>query len=177
VRGLLVLRDVFRDPMASVPGVAAQAMLPQLDTIVQLHTRLAEQMAAHQASGASVCSLFTDAAAVGALMEASTPLCAVQSQTIAQLTALGTSNPEFAAFLQAAEARPECQRLTLKDHISSVMQRITRYALLVEAIVRDTPPGHAEYEVCQQALENLRVATRRVRKRKEETDGLGRSGG
>ena len=41
-------------------------------------------------------------------------------------------------FLQWCEARPECNRLRLKDFLAKPMQRLTKYPLLLKAILSKT---------------------------------------
>lgn len=53
--------------------------------------------------------------------------------------ALPSAFPLYA--LQDAESSPQCRRLQLKDLLISEMQRLTKYPLLLENILKHTPGG------------------------------------
>ena len=53
----------------------------------------------------------------------------------------------------AAEV-PECQRLGLEDHLITPIQRIPRYCLLLDTLIKKTRADHVDYE----PLKEVRVA-------------------
>ncbi|KAJ1920645.1 hypothetical protein H4219_001203 [Mycoemilia scoparia] len=64
-----------------------------------------------------------------------------------QSTNLAKQNPLYKTFLTKAEEREECNRLNLTDMLIMPVQRIPRYTLLLEQILKYTPedsPDHSE---------------------------------
>ncbi|XP_065890036.1 pleckstrin homology domain-containing family G member 5-like [Dysidea avara] len=47
-------------------------------------------------------------------------------------------DPDFKAYVKWCEARSECKRLHLKDFLAKPMQRLTKYPLLLKAILKKT---------------------------------------
>ncbi|KAJ8970097.1 hypothetical protein NQ314_001387 [Rhamnusium bicolor] len=63
--------------------------------------------------------------------------------------------PGFTDFLKELESSPSCQFLTLYSFLMLPMQRITRWPLLVDAVLKRLSQSDPEYLVCQYALSSL----------------------
>ncbi|XP_062367235.1 rho guanine nucleotide exchange factor 11 [Cinclus cinclus] len=61
-----------------------------------------------------------------------------------------------------AESNPQCRRLQLKDLIVSEMQRLTKYPLLLDSIIKCTPAGSEEQQKLCRAREHCRDILRFV---------------
>ncbi|XP_074593847.1 uncharacterized protein LOC141849428 isoform X2 [Brevipalpus obovatus] len=59
---------------------------------------------------------------------------------------------KFAALLKQLESDPICQGLTFHSYLLLPLQRVTRYPLLIEAILRRTLPDSLQYRLCKKAL-------------------------
>lgn len=55
--------------------------------------------------------------------------------------------PEFKTYIKWCEARPECQRLHLKDFLAKPMQRVTKYPLLLKAILKKTQSNDVQEQL------------------------------
>lgn len=64
-------------------------------------------------------------------------------QAIVKVTELEKRGP-FAQFLATARERPECENLDLLALLITPVQRILRYKLLLEDMIRHTPDGHKD---------------------------------
>lgn len=64
-------------------------------------------------------------------------------------------NNEFHLFVKAQEARPECCRLTLAALLLAPIQRIPRYKLLLEKLLKHTKDTHPDYARLSAATEQL----------------------
>lgn len=63
--------------------------------------------------------------------------------------------PDFLGFLSQLESSPSCQFLSLYSFLMLPMQRITRWPLLVDAILKRLSESDPEYLTCQYALATL----------------------
>ncbi|XP_056634491.1 rho guanine nucleotide exchange factor 26 [Diorhabda sublineata] len=82
--------------------------------------------------------------------------------------------PDFLAFLSQLESSPSCQFLSLYSFLMLPMQRITRWPLLVDAILKRLSESDPEYLTCQYALATLNKTVTQcneaARKKEQEID-------
>jgi len=66
---------------------------------------------------------------------------------------------------------PECDRLEVNDHLILPVQRVTRYVLLLQDLLKNTETTHPDYSNIVQALDMVRRLSAEVNeaKRKEES--------
>ncbi|KAK2844741.1 hypothetical protein Q5P01_011400 [Channa striata] len=55
------------------------------------------------------------------------------------------SNPHFVAYVQWVETHPQCERMRLGDMQAKPHQRITKYPLLLKAVLRSTQDPHVQF--------------------------------
>ncbi|KAJ3642091.1 hypothetical protein Zmor_024907 [Zophobas morio] len=63
--------------------------------------------------------------------------------------------PAFLELLRQMESSPACQSLTLYSFLMLPMQRITRWPLLVDAVLKRLSPQDSEYLTCQYSLATI----------------------
>ena len=63
-----------------------------------------------------------------------------------------TNNKKFAAFVERVENLPESQHLSLESFLMEPVQRVPRYRLLFEQLLKYTPEGHPDRTVTAEAL-------------------------
>lgn len=63
-----------------------------------------------------------------------------------------TSNKKFSAFVEKVENSPESQQLPLESFLMEPVQRVPRYRLLLEQLLKYTPNDHPEREAVIEAL-------------------------
>ncbi|GAA6220511.1 pleckstrin homology domain-containing family G member 6 [Lates japonicus] len=54
------------------------------------------------------------------------------------------SNPHFLTYVQWVETHPQCERMRLGDMQAKPHQRITKYSLLLQAVLKNTPDSHVQ---------------------------------
>ena len=79
----------------------------------------------------------------------------------------------FSTYLCAQDlmTNPECDRLEVNDHLILPVQRVTRYVLLLQDLLKNTETTHPDYGNIVQALDMVRRLSAEVNeaKRKEES--------
>ncbi|KAJ2725692.1 hypothetical protein GGI07_001060 [Coemansia sp. Benny D115] len=63
-----------------------------------------------------------------------------------------TTNQEFAQFIRKTNANPECKGLAFQSYLLLPVQRIPRYKLLLEDLLKHTPAGHVDRQSIGDAL-------------------------
>ncbi|KAF7982585.1 hypothetical protein HWV62_27595 [Athelia sp. TMB] len=72
------------------------------------------------------------------------------------------ANAAFAAFVDAAERRPESRKLELNGYLTKPTTRLARYPLLLEAVLKHTPPDSPDAAALPQAIAIVREFLGRV---------------
>lgn len=67
-----------------------------------------------------------------------------------------SSNPAFAAFVEATEGLPESRRLELNAYLTKPTTRLARYPLLLEAVLKHTPDDSPDKHVLPQVVKLVR---------------------
>lgn len=76
-------------------------------------------------------------------------------EAMARRCALLLSNRKFSDFLDKAEKDPRLQNQKIESIFILPVQRIPRYRLLLEQLLKYTPEGHAQHEMVTAALEKI----------------------
>ena len=66
-----------------------------------------------------------------------------------------TSNRKFADYLAEAKANPASQGFSMESLLIEPVQRIPRYRLLLEDLLKNTPEGHSDHDNITAALSNI----------------------
>ncbi|XP_035531110.1 rho guanine nucleotide exchange factor 11 isoform X6 [Morone saxatilis] len=144
LRTLRVLDQVFFQKMRSVLNSDELACIfPNLPQVYELHASLCEAMKKRRETpivqdiGDVMLARFEDAAG-DEFQEQASQLCSQQSQALELIKNKQRKDPRFAHIIQECEASPHCRRLQLKDLLVSEMQRLTKYPLLLDNIIKHT---------------------------------------
>ncbi|XP_074604245.1 uncharacterized protein LOC141857656 [Brevipalpus obovatus] len=89
------------------------------------------------------------------LEEAASEFCASQA-TGAEILNKMKKDTKFALFLNEAESHERCKRLDLKSLLATGFQRVTKYPLLLENLLKASESGSKEYECIKDALDRTR---------------------
>ncbi|KAL2918478.1 hypothetical protein HK105_201879 [Polyrhizophydium stewartii] len=82
------------------------------------------------------------------------------NRALALVTEIAQKNQAFAAFTREQARRPECKGRILQTFLIEPVQRIPRYKLLLEDLVKHTPENHPDYGDLNKALKRIsEVAT------------------
>ncbi|KAF9956554.1 hypothetical protein BGZ72_002688 [Mortierella alpina] len=64
-------------------------------------------------------------------------------------------NDRFADFLKTTAKRPECKNLDFQSYLMLPVQRIPRYRMLLESLLRHTPEDHSDHRKLQSAFKSM----------------------
>uniref|UniRef100_A0A8C2GLK9 Rho guanine nucleotide exchange factor (GEF) 11 n=1 Tax=Cyprinus carpio TaxID=7962 RepID=A0A8C2GLK9_CYPCA len=136
LRTLRVLDQVFYQKMQSVLSPEElSCIFLNLRHVYELHASLCEAMKKRRESPV--------VQGIGDIMlarfeEQVSHLCSQQSQALELIKSKQRKDPRFAHLIQECEASPHCRRLQLKDLLVAEMQRLTKYPLLLDNIIKHT---------------------------------------
>ncbi|KAM4690215.1 rho guanine nucleotide exchange factor 11 [Rhinophrynus dorsalis] len=127
-------------------------VFPNLSELIEIHNSLVESMKRVREEGPVIkeigdlmLSRFDGPAGEEVQLETS-KFCSYQTSALELIKTKKRKEARFNNFMQDAESSPQCRRLQLKDLIVSEMQRLTKYPLLLENILKHTDAGTQEYE-------------------------------
>ncbi|XP_034532527.1 rho guanine nucleotide exchange factor 11 isoform X5 [Notolabrus celidotus] len=157
LRTLRVLDQVFFQKMRSVLNSDELACIfPNLPQVYELHASLCEAMKKRRETpivqdiGDVMLARF-EGAAGDEFQEQASQLCSQQTQALELIKNKQRKDPRFAHIIQECEASPHCRRLQLKDLLVSEMQRLTKYPLLLDNIMKHTEAGSSDLPFLQSA--------------------------
>uniref|UniRef100_A0A3P8YFM0 DH domain-containing protein n=1 Tax=Esox lucius TaxID=8010 RepID=A0A3P8YFM0_ESOLU len=149
LRMLKVLDNIFYQKLtreAILPPADIKNIFTNLEDIVQLHVSISEQMAAiRKRNESSVIDQIGDdllswfsGGEEEKIKQAVGTFCSNQPFALELIKSRQKKDSRFTSFMQEAESNRLCRRLQLKDIIPVEMQRLTKYPLLLESIVKYT---------------------------------------
>ncbi|XP_018423790.1 PREDICTED: rho guanine nucleotide exchange factor 11 isoform X3 [Nanorana parkeri] len=171
LRVLRVLDHIFyqrmrKDNLLSTDELSL--VFPNLPELIEIHNSLAEVMKRVREEGPVVkeigdLMLFRfDGPPGEEVREETAKFCSCQTIALDLIKTKKRKEARFNLFMQEAESSPQCRRLQLKDLIVSEMQRLTKYPLLLENIIKHTDASTLEYEKlcrcrdrCRDILKNV----------------------
>ncbi|XP_054855186.1 rho guanine nucleotide exchange factor 11 isoform X2 [Eublepharis macularius] len=177
LRILRVLDTVFYQRMRKeslLPREEVALLFPNLPDLIEIHNALSESMKKLREEGPVIKEIGDlmlsrfDGPAREEIQQVAADFCAYQSAAIELIKAKKRKEARFQLFMQEAESNPQCRRLQLKDLLISEMQRLTKYPLLLENIIKHTPGETLEHrKLCRardQGREILRYVNEAVRR-------------
>ncbi|XP_043914957.1 rho guanine nucleotide exchange factor 11 isoform X3 [Protopterus annectens] len=96
--------------------------------------------------------------------------CCNQSLSLEMIRQKQKRDQRFQIFMQDAESNPQCRRLQLKDLIVAEMQRLTKYPLLLENIMKYTPGHSTEHRKLLLSRDRCREILRYVNEAVKEAE-------
>ncbi|XP_026541705.1 rho guanine nucleotide exchange factor 11 isoform X1 [Notechis scutatus] len=143
-------------------------LFPNLPELIEIHNSLSESMKKLREEGPVVkevgdlmLSRF-DGAALEEFQQVAAEFCAYQSMALELIRTKKRKETRFQLFMQDAESHPQCRRLQLKDLIISEMQRLTKYPLLLDSLIKHSSGQAAEHQKLCRARDQCREALRYV---------------
>ncbi|XP_056402616.1 rho guanine nucleotide exchange factor 11 isoform X3 [Hyla sarda] len=155
LRVLRVLDHIFYQKMRKENFLSTEELLlvfPNLPELIEIHNYLVELMKKVREEGPVVKEIGDlmlsrfDGTAGEEVCQEIARFCSCQTIALDLIKIKKRKEARFNLFMQEAESSPQCRRLQLKDLIVSEMQRLTKYPLLLENIIKHTDAGTPEYE-------------------------------
>ncbi|NWI21645.1 ARHGB factor, partial [Crypturellus soui] len=153
-------------------------LFPNLPDVIEIHNSLSESMKKLREEGPIIKEIGDlmlsrfDGAAKEEIQQVAADFCSYQSIALELIKTKQRKESRFQLFMQEAESNPQCRRLQLKDLIISEMQRLTKYPLLLENILKHTEAGTSEHDKlcrardqCRDILKHVNEAVKRAENR------------
>ncbi|NXN15118.1 ARHGB factor, partial [Indicator maculatus] len=143
-------------------------LFPNLPDLIEIHNSLSESMKKLREEGPIIKEIGDlmlsrfDGLAKEEIQQVAADFCSYQSIALELIKTKQRKESRFQLFMQEAESNPQCRRLQLKDLIISEMQRLTKYPLLLENIIKHTEVGSSEQEKLCRARDQCRDILRQV---------------
>ncbi|KAM6933645.1 rho guanine nucleotide exchange factor 12 isoform 2-T2 [Xenentodon cancila] len=180
VRMLRVLDSVFYQKLskdAILPPADIKNIFTNLEEVLQLHVSILEQMTAvRKRNDSSVIDQIGDdllswfsGGEEEKIKQAVGTFCSNQPFALEIIKTRQKKDSRFNSFIQEAESNRLCRRLQLKDIIPVEMQRLTKYPLLLDNIVKYTD-NSVEKEKVKQAAESCRKILSHVNQAVKESE-------
>ncbi|NXV24014.1 ARHGB factor, partial [Cepphus grylle] len=138
-------------------------LFPNLPDLIEIHNSLSESMKKLREEGPiikEIGDLMLSRVRVGGdkeeIQQVAADFCSYQSIALELIKTKQRKETRFQIFMQEAESNPQCRRLQLKDLIISEMQRLTKYPLLLENIIKHTEAGTSEHDKLCRARDQCR---------------------
>ncbi|XP_015739908.1 rho guanine nucleotide exchange factor 11 isoform X1 [Coturnix japonica] len=137
-------------------------LFPNLPDVIEIHNSLSESMKKLREEGPIIKEIGDlmlsrfDGLAKEEIQQVTADFCSYQSIALELIKTKQRKETRFQIFMQEAESNPQCRRLQLKDLIISEMQRLTKYPLLLENILKHTEAGTSEHDKLCRARDHCR---------------------
>ncbi|XP_053772148.1 rho guanine nucleotide exchange factor 11 isoform X4 [Desmodus rotundus] len=179
LRTLRVLDLIFYQRMKKenlMPREELARLFPNLPELIEIHNSWCEAMKKLREEGPIIKEISDlmlarfDGAAREELQQVAAQFCSYQSIALELIKTKQRKESRFQLFMQEAESHPQCRRLQLRDLIISEMQRLTKYPLLLESIIKYTEGGTSEHEKLCRARDQCREILKYVNEAVKQTE-------
>ncbi|XP_058516438.1 rho guanine nucleotide exchange factor 11 isoform X4 [Ochotona princeps] len=179
LRTLRVLDLIFYQRMKKenlMPRDELARLFPNLPELIEIHNSLCEAMKRLREEGPIIRGISDlmlsrfDGAAREELQQVAAQFCSYQSIALELIKTKQRKESRFQLFMQEAESHPQCRRLQLRDLIISEMQRLTKYPLLLENVIKHTEGGTSEHEKLCRARDQCREILKYVNEAVKQTE-------
>ncbi|XP_054993658.1 rho guanine nucleotide exchange factor 11 isoform X3 [Sorex araneus] len=179
LRTLRVLDLIFYQRMRKenlLPREELARLFPNLPELIEIHNSWCEAMRRLREEGPIIREVGDlmlarfDGPAREELQQVAARFCSSQSIALELIKTRQRKESRFQLFMQEAESHPQCRRLQLRDLIISEMQRLTKYPLLLESIIKHTEGGSSEHEKLCRARDQCRAILKYVNEAVKQTE-------
>lgn len=101
-----------------------------------------------------------------------TQYCSNYEIAHSRLISLKEAKWELPPFLESIQSRKECKNLDLESYLIKPMQRLTKYPLLIQALLRHTPPTHPDYDNLARCYDGVQKVVLTVNENKRKNENL-----
>ncbi|XP_030043174.1 rho guanine nucleotide exchange factor 11 isoform X3 [Microcaecilia unicolor] len=150
-------------------------LFPNLSELIEIHNSLSELMKKLREEGPVIREIGDlmlsrfDGSAGEEIQQEAAKFCSYQSFALELIKTKQRKETRFNLFMQEAESSPQCRRLQLKDLILSQMQRLTKYPLLLDNIIKYTDHDTSEHtklcrcrDRCREILKHVNEAVKQA---------------
>ncbi|XP_046852424.1 rho guanine nucleotide exchange factor 11-like isoform X2 [Xenia sp. Carnegie-2017] len=176
VRTLKVLHKVFYKPWLKAKieyETVGKLLFPNLEELIKIHKSLVQAMLDKRGEdgyvneiGDVLLNRFDDQPGEEA-KEAFAKFCQGQNNALELIKAKQKEKRKLDEFIQQCESNPLCRKLALQGIISSSYQRLTKYPLFLDSLLKATPSSNSDHprlvkaiKICKQILEYVNQAVK-----------------
>ena len=174
--------EVYITPLSKWPGEQLLAALPgRLAPVLQVHSVLLEQL-----QGAVDKAGDHEGAAIGSIFKTYSPMFKMYNAYVSshaavleRVTELEKKKKKFRSLLNdittSQAAKEKCRGLPFNALLIMPIQRLPRYQMLLESLLKRTPADHPDHDDVQEALKGVLSTTTTVNQSigvKESMDGV-----
>uniref|UniRef100_A0A452RHH0 Rho guanine nucleotide exchange factor 11 n=1 Tax=Ursus americanus TaxID=9643 RepID=A0A452RHH0_URSAM len=179
LRTLRVLDLIFYQRMKKenlMPREELARLFPNLPELIEIHNSWCEAMRKLREEGPIIRDIGDlmlarfDGPGREELQQVAAQFCSYQSIALGLIKTKQRKESRFQLFMQEAESHPRCRRLQFRDLIVSEMQRLTKYPLLLESVLKHTEGGTAEHEKLCRARDQCREILKYVNEAVKQTE-------
>lgn len=179
LRTLRVLDLIFYQRMKKenlMPRDELARLFPNLPELIEIHNSWCEAMRKLREEGPIIKDIGDlmlarfDGPAREELQQVAAQFCSYQSIALGLIKTKQRKESRFQLFMQEAESHPQCRRLQLRDLIISEIQRLTKYPLLLESVLKHTDGGTSEHEKLCRARDQCREILKYVNEAVKQTE-------
>lgn len=98
--------------------------------------------------------------------------CSAQTDANHRIEELKLKHPDFSKFLEECFARPECRLLPFDSFLHAPLQRLVKYPLLLNAIIKHTPPDHEDRQPLERVLDTIMEIVNMVNERTRQVENV-----
>jgi len=153
---LEITRDLFIIPIQErnlLSKAERDGQFGELEAIVDLHMDLSRRLTTAHADGVlEVGQVFSEICPEFGIYKG---YLKCFEKALVKRGKLLTSNRKFAEYLVEAKADPRCQGFSMESLLIEPVQRIPRYRLLLEDLLKSTPESHTDFNSIKNALESI----------------------
>jgi hypothetical protein len=92
------------------------------------------------------------------------------AQSRRRIAELEEQNAEFRGLLEKAKRDPRCQKNNIGDLLIMPVQRLPRYQLLLEGLMKYTPVDHSDFKSLAEAMQQIRHLVAQVNDSEKDQD-------
>eukprot|EP01134_Creolimax_fragrantissima_P008462 CFRG8462T1 len=166
VRSMVGLKEVYSDALSlnnALPDDKIDLIFSNLDEVISCCARFCNRLLAQQTLTLKIENVATFFDAEFDDYKVFAIFCASQQLATDVIEMEKSTRPKFLKFLNDASGNPKCERYSLSDLMIMPMQRLTRYPLLIQTIIKATPVDHLDYEaLTEEALPRVKSVCNHV---------------
>ncbi|XP_077988756.1 rho guanine nucleotide exchange factor 28-like isoform X2 [Glandiceps talaboti] len=160
VRTLKIMQKIFVHGMQNelhMDQSIIDKMFPMLGEIIEINTAFLDKMKTRQSNALAIDKIgdvlvdqFADK--TGDRMKVAYGIfCAHQREAVTNYKDLLKSDRKFQSFIKKCSQNALCRRWSIPECILAVTHRLTKYPLLIEAIIKNTKASRPDYQQLQKA--------------------------
>lgn len=157
---LLVMQKIFVDGLQKYfkLGTALERMFPRLEDLTRLHLGLLSRLRQRQREAPvvnTIADILLDEFSkdkAAKLKSSYGEFCSRHRNAVEQYKLLHQNDPRFAEFVRHCQTNPLLKKKGIPECILFVTQRLTKYPLLIEPLIKTSKENRKEQEDLQRAL-------------------------